>query len=76
MRQPEIPHLRKLLAQRIRPGDVGRLLEAICALDRSVVEISMHIYKVPSRERAMMRKQHRRLHDTIRRRLPLLRGVS
>ena len=72
MRQPEIPHLHKLLAQGIRPGDVDKLLEAIRALDRSVVEISMHIYRVPSRQRAMMRKQHRRLHDTIRRRLPVL----
>ncbi len=71
MRQPEIPHLRKLLAQGIRPGDVDKLLEAIRALDRNVVEISMHIYKVPSRQRAIMRKQHRRLHDTIRRRLPV-----
>lgn len=71
MRQPEIPHLRKLLAQGIRRGDVGELLEAIRALDRSVVEISMHIYKVPSRQRAILRKQHRRLHDIIWRRTPL-----
>jgi hypothetical protein len=34
------------------------------------MEISMHMYKIPQRDRAAMREQHRRLHDTIRERLP------
>jgi hypothetical protein len=34
------------------------------------MEISMDVYKIPQRDRAAMREQHRRLHDTIRERLP------
>jgi hypothetical protein len=70
MSQPNTRHLRKLRTQGVLPADVNKLLEALRILDRSVVEISMRIYKVPRRHRAVMRKQHRILHDTIRRRLP------
>jgi hypothetical protein len=59
-----------LRSRRVRAGDVEKLLNALRALDRTVVEISMRIYKVPRRDRASMLEQHRRLHDTIRERLP------
>lgn len=52
--------------------EVNKFLNAFRALDRTVVEISMHIYKVPQHHRAAMLKQHRRLHDTVRKRLPRL----
>jgi hypothetical protein len=61
---------RNLRSHGFRAGDLDRLLNALRALDRTVVEISMHIYKVPPRDRTAMRKQHRRLHDTIRECLP------
>lgn len=54
----------------VRVGDVDRLANALRALDRTVVEISMQIYKVPRRDRALMLKLHRRLHDKIRQGLP------
>ncbi len=57
-------------------SDIHNLLEVIRVLDRSVVEISMHIYGVPRRQRAKMREQHRRLHDTIRNRMPRLPDQS
>jgi hypothetical protein len=63
---------RNLRSHGIRAGELDRLLNALRALDRTVVEISMHIYKVPRRDRTAMRKQHRCLHDAIRERLPRL----
>ena len=60
----------QLLSHRVRASDVDKLVDALLALDRTVVEISMHIYKIPRRDRAAMLEQHRRLHDTLRERLP------
>ncbi len=72
MPQPNPLHRRNLRSQGIRPADIDQLLEVIRVLDRSVLEISMHIYRVPRHQRVVMREQHRRLHETIRKRLPRL----
>jgi len=61
---------RKLRCDGVRASDVDRLLNALWALDRTVVEIAMNMYKIPRRDRAAMREQHRLLHDTVRERLP------
>ena len=72
MHQPAKQQLRKLRSRGIPASQVDKFLNAFRALDRTVVEMSMHIYKIPRRDRAAMLKQHRRLHDTVRRRLPRL----
>jgi len=71
MPRPSKQSWRKLRSDRIRANDVDKLLSAIRALDRAVVEISMKVYKVPRRDRAAMLEQHHRLHDIVRERLPL-----
>jgi hypothetical protein len=70
MPQPVKQRWRKLRAQGARATDLDQLLNAFCALDRTVVEISMNAYKIPQRDRAAMLEQHRRLHDMVRERLP------
>jgi len=70
MSHPNSQPWRNLRSHGFRASDLDRLLNALRALDRTVVEISMPIYKVPPRDRTAMRKQHRCLHDTIRERLP------
>lgn len=62
----------KLRSGSTRATDLEKLLNVFRALDRTVVEISMKVYKVPHRHRAAMLEQHRRLHDMVRERLPLL----
>jgi hypothetical protein len=57
---------RKLRALGNVAGDFDKMLKAFRALDRTVVEISMRAYNLPRRDRAAMRRQHRRLHETIR----------
>ena len=59
---------REFRSQGVRASDIDKLLKALRALDRTVVEISMSIYKVPRRDRAAMLKHHRRLHDSVRER--------
>ena len=63
---------RKLRNQLMSERDVSKLLDTILALDRIVVELSMRIYNVPRRDRFVMRKQNRRLHNAVRQRLPRL----
>jgi hypothetical protein len=46
------------------------MLEILLAFDRSVIELSMGLYNLPRRDRALMRKQNRRLHHVLRKRLP------
>jgi hypothetical protein len=53
-------------------SDFLSLLEILLAFDRTVVELSMHAYNLPRRQRFAMRKQNRRLHDAVRERLPQL----
>jgi hypothetical protein len=70
MSQPTKRRGRKSCSSGIPASDVDKFLNAFRTLDRTVVEISMHIYKIPHRDRTAMLKQHRRLHDTVRKRLP------
>lgn len=70
MHQPYKQPSQNLRSQRVQVRNVDRLFDALRALDRTVVEISMQIYKIPRRDRTMMLKLHRRLHATIRQGLP------
>jgi len=47
-----------------------QMLDALFALDCMVVELSMRVYNVSRRERFILRKQNRRLHDAFRKHLP------
>jgi len=70
MPRPNKQSLPELRLHGVRAADLNKLLSALRALDRTVVEISMRIYKVPRRDRAAMLKQQRCLHDMVRERLP------
>lgn len=70
MPQPNEQSLPKLRPCGVRATDLTKLLNALRALDRTVVEISMTIYKVPRRDRAALLKQHRLLHDLCENALP------
>jgi hypothetical protein len=59
-----------LSTQSIFHGDLNQELDALLTLDRRVLEFSMRIYKVSRRDRLMIRKQNRRLHDAVRQHLP------
>jgi hypothetical protein len=52
--------------------ELYKLLEILSACDRGVVEFSMGLYNVPRRERALMRRQNRRLHRALKACLPQL----
>jgi hypothetical protein len=57
--------------------ELQKMLDILSACDRGVVEFSMGLYKVPRRDRAVMRQQNRRLHRALRKCLPqLLRPKS
>lgn len=47
-------------------GDPRRLLGLLLALDRRVVELSMHIYGIPREDQFRMRAQSRRLHTVLK----------
>ena len=47
--------------------DSRNMLESLLALDQALVELSMHLYNVPGRERSVLRLQTRRLHRAVRR---------
>ena len=72
MPQPTKQPPRKLQFRRARTREIENFLNAFRVLDRTVVEISMHIYSVPPQDRAAMLKQHRRFHDAVRKRMPRL----
>jgi hypothetical protein len=79
MPQPNKNSYRKVHSRAVRATDLDKFLNALRALDRAVVEISMKIYKVPRRDRRAMLEQHRRLHDMVRERLvaiPVADGVT
>jgi hypothetical protein len=61
---------KKLLARSASVRDLGNLLDILLALDRSVVELSMHVYNVSPGHQLAMREQNRCLHDAVRKRLP------
>ena len=50
--------------------DPNTMLDILLALDRAVVEVSMHLYNLPPRDRFAMREQNQRLHDAVREHLP------
>lgn len=43
-----------------------RLLDDLLAIDRTVIEVSMRTYRVPPRQRSIMRAENRRLHRALR----------
>jgi hypothetical protein len=57
-------------------NNVGQQLEVLLVLDRTVMELSMILYNVPRRERRAMRKQNKRLHDAVRKRLLLSKSAA
>jgi len=61
---------RRLRNQAIVGSNTNTMLDTLLALDRAVVELSMHIYNVPAGERFAMREQNQRLHDAVREHLP------
>jgi hypothetical protein len=63
---------RKPHGQIMRRDDLNKMLDILLAVDRSVVESSMRLYKVPRRDRVAMRAQIRRLHHALRECLPRL----
>lgn len=65
--QVKSPRSRK---ESISARELDNLLDILLALDRTVVELSLHVYKIPRRHRHVMREQNRRLHDAVRERLP------
>ncbi|HET7206029.1 MAG TPA: hypothetical protein VFI95_05550 [Terriglobales bacterium] len=44
----------------------NQILDSVLALDRTVMELSMHLYNVPRRDRVRMRAHNRRLHRAVR----------
>lgn len=52
--------------------DPSRMLDVLLALDRMVVEVSMHLYNVAHRDRTRIRGNNRRLHAAVRKQLPRL----
>lgn len=63
---------RKTPAPMLQRAELDKLLEILSACDRGVVEFSMGLYNVPRRDRAMMRRQNRRLHLALKSYLPQL----
>ena len=50
----------------------SQMLDVLLALDRMVVEVSMHLYNVKRQERSKIRHSNRRLHAAVRKQLPRL----
>ena len=70
MYQPHKHSSQDLHSHSVRVRDFDRLFNALRALHRTVVEISMQIYKISRRDRAVILRLHSQLHDTIRQGLP------
>lgn len=54
----------------IRDSHSNLPLDTLLALDRMVVEVSMQLYNVNSRDRMCMRRQNRRLHAAVKQDFP------
>lgn len=67
MSQQDRNRWRRLCGQVASETDPLKLLNMFLELDRMVVEKSMRLYKLPRRQRFVVREQNRRLHDAIRR---------
>ena len=63
---------RKPPTPKLHRAEIDKLLEILSACDRGVVEFSMGLYNVPRRDRAIMRRQNRRLHRALKSYLPQL----
>ena len=50
--------------------DPSQMLDFLLALDRMVVEVSMHLYNVGRQDRLQIRHSNRRLHAAVRKQLP------
>ncbi len=74
MVQPNMEESQRLGKQVMCARELDLLLNILLSLDRAVVELSMHVYKIPRYDRILMREQNRRLHAAVRERLPRLRG--
>jgi hypothetical protein len=61
---------RRLRNQAFVGPDANTMLDTLLALDRAVVELSMHIYNLPAQDRFVMRQQNQRLHNEVRKHLP------
>ena len=70
MTQPEKRHGR--VTRDESAVDPRPMLDVLLALDRMVVEVSMHLYNVEVRDRANIRGSNRRLHAAVREQLPRL----
>lgn len=57
-------------------GDSRSVLDAVLALDRMLVEISMRLYNVPRRERLSLRGNNLRLHRAVRKRQRETEAIS
>jgi hypothetical protein len=66
-RQDKRPRLRN---QPFAGPDTNTMLDTLLALDRAVVELSMHIYNLPAQDRFVMRQQNQQLHNAVRKHLP------
>ena len=65
---------RELQNQVAGASDPNTMLEMLLALDRAVVEVSMHIYNLSPRDRFVMREQNQRLHEAVRKDYPAPRS--
>lgn len=63
---------RKAQGQIMRSVDLNQMLDLLLAFDRTVVESSMRLYKIPRHDRIAMRAQNQRLHRALRESLPRL----
>jgi len=64
--------LRKASTPMLHRVELEKLLEILSACDRGVVEFSMGLYNVPRSDRAIVRRQNRRLHRALKSYLPQL----
>jgi hypothetical protein len=60
----------------MRGCESNETLEALLALDRMVIEVSLRAYGVPRGQRSLMRRQNRRLHRQVRAQWPRLLEIA
>jgi len=66
-----LPEKRHSRISRNEPAiNPSQMLDVLLALDRMVVEVSMHLYNVERQDRSQIRHSNRRLHAAVRKQLP------
>ena len=66
-----LPEKRHSRISRNKPAiNPSQMLDVLLALDRMVVEVSMHLYNVERQDRSQIRHSNRRLHAAVRKQLP------